>query len=176
MTSGTSQSASASDTTPSSKAKRLSETEFLKHEAESARRAIDATIEQMRETLKDAGDVRAWTKQFPWTAVGLATAAGFLAAAALVPKRRKSDDEDPALLQRILTDEHIAERIKELAEQQPTRRAGSGVVQTVGMSLLRTFGPAIQTAITSALTAKAVAPDAEDIAAAAGGIDPESVA
>lgn len=171
MTSGTKSSAGDSDKTR--KPARLNETEFLRQEADAARQAISATIEEMRATLKDAGDLSVWAKRYPWASMGVATAAGFLAAAAFVPKRRHSSDDEPEFLRRVLADEQIAERVKQIAEESPDhRRGGGGLVQSVAMSLLRTFGPALQTAVTSALAAKAVAPDAEDIAAAANGVDP----
>lgn len=121
----------------------------------------------MRQSLKDSADVRAWAKQYPWATLGAAATAGFLAAAAVVPKRRVSEQEpEPALLERILADEQIAARIKELADEDKTRPKRPGMMSSLAFTLLRTFGPAVQSAIASALAAKAAAPDPEDDAQA----------
>ncbi len=122
----------------------------------------------MRQSLKDSADVRAWAKQYPWATLGAAAAAGFLAATAVIPKRRDSDAEhEPVLMERILADEQIAARIKELAEEDESRPKRFGVASSLAMTLLRTFGPAVQSAIASALAAKAVAPDPDEVADAA---------
>lgn len=117
----------------------------------------------MRDSLKEAADVSAWARRYPWATLGVAAAAGFVAAKAVLPKRhRSSEDAEPALLERILSDEKIAARVKELAEQEEGHR-GDSVLQSVGMTLLRTFGPAVQSAITAALAAKAAQPNPEDV-------------
>lgn len=121
----------------------------------------------MRQSLKDSADVRAWAKKYPWATLGAAAAAGFLAATAVIPKRRSSNaGHEPILMERILADEQIAARIKELAEEEEARPKRAGVASSLAMTLLRTFGPAVQSAIASALAAKAAAPDPEEVAQA----------
>ncbi len=121
----------------------------------------------MRETLKDGADIRAWTERYPWATVGASAAAGFLVATAILPKRRTSEDTEPALLERLLADEQIAERIKQIASEEETRPRHGSMLQSVGASLLKTFGPALQSAVASALAARAAGPDPEEIAASA---------
>lgn len=150
---------------PQSEAERLSEAKFLKHEAAAASGAIQETIERMRASVQDAGDVKAWAERYPWATVGAASAAGFLIAAAITPRRRRPEEEiEPSFLERVLADEEIAARIKQLAEEveQGGSRRGA-MLQSVGSTLWRTFGPAVQSALASALAAKAAAPDAEDV-------------
>ncbi len=120
------------------------------------------TIAGIRASAVRVCDVRGWARRFPWITLGAATAAGFLATTALrrsrQPKRR--DEEDPALLERILIDEQIANRLRELAaEDKAPKKRDSAVQDTLGI-LLKTFGPAVQSAITSALAAKAAAAEA----------------
>lgn len=121
------------------------------------------TLEQMRDSLGDAADVGAWTRRYPWATLGASLAAGFIAAAALLPRKRRpgDDDEEPALLQRILADEQIAARLKELAEEDEGkhRRRSSGMLQSVAGTLWSTFGPAVQSAVAAALAAKAAQDD-----------------
>lgn len=122
----------------------------------------------MRETLKDGADIRAWTERYPWATVGASAAAGFLVASALLPKRRSSsEDTEPALLERILADEQIAERIKQISAEEETRPRRGSILQSVGATLLKTFGPALQSAVASALAARAASPGPEEVAAPA---------
>jgi hypothetical protein len=135
-----------------------SEAEFLDREAAGARGAVARTLDEMRASLKDAGDVRAWARTYPWSTLGVAAAAGFLVAAALVPKRRSRDHENAALLERILTDEKIEARLRELAEEDVAQPSRAGLLHTMADVLVKTFGPAIQTAVASALAARAAEP------------------
>lgn len=122
----------------------------------------------MRESLKDGADIRAWVERYPWASLGASAAAGFLVASALLPKRRGEPDPEPAFLERILADEKIAERVKQLAAEEETRpRRGGSMLQSVGSTLLKTFGPALQSAVASALAARAAATDPDEVAAAA---------
>jgi hypothetical protein len=132
-----------------------SESEFLDREAAGASSAISRTLDDMRASLKDAGDVRAWARTYPWSTMGVAAAAGFLVAAALLPKRRPRDHENAALLERILTDEKIEARLRELAEEDARKPSREGLLHTLANALVTTFGPAIQTAVASALAARA---------------------
>jgi ElaB/YqjD/DUF883 family membrane-anchored ribosome-binding protein len=163
----------ASDTTKASAGSHKSEdarseSQFLADEATAARQAIEDTLARMRETLKDGADIRAWTERYPWATVGASAAAGFLVATALLPKRRSAPETEPALLERILADEQIAERIKQISSEEEARpRRGGSMLQSVGATLLKTFGPALQSAVASALAARAAAPDPEEVAAAA---------
>jgi hypothetical protein len=131
-----------------------SEAEYLKREADDARGAISRTVAEMRGSLKDAGDVRAWARTYPWSTLGVAAAAGFVVAAAFVPRRRRRDDEDAALLERILTDEQIESRLRELAEEDVGRPPREGVLHALVTSLVKTFGPAVQSAVTAAIAAR----------------------
>jgi hypothetical protein len=54
-----------------------------------------------------------------------------------------------------------------LAEEEEASPKRPGVASSLAMTLLRTFGPAVQSAIASSLAAKAAVPDPEDVAQAA---------
>jgi hypothetical protein len=160
MQDDTKNNADASDTTSPAGPPRdkLSEAEYLAREAGHAKRAIAHTLDDMRASLKQAGDVRAWARTYPWTTLGAAAATGFLVAAALAPKRGRGDKEDAALQERILTDEQIAARLRELAAEDGKK--GEGPMHTIIASLVKTLGPAVQAAVTSAMMARP-APDDE---------------
>jgi hypothetical protein len=59
------------------------EATFLQQQAADARVAIQQTLTEMQETAKTAADVRRWTQQYPWIAVGAAAVLGFVASSAL---------------------------------------------------------------------------------------------
>jgi hypothetical protein len=154
MPDDTQNNADASDTTSPLKPRdNLSEAEHLAREADDAKSAIAHTLGEMRASLKDAGDVRAWARSYPWTTLGAAAATGFLVAAALAPSRRRRDKEDAALQERILTDEQIAARLRELAAQDDKGR-GEGPLHAIIASLVKTLGPAVQSAVTAAILAR----------------------
>ena len=125
----------ASATTPQSKpqphggepasdgAAATSESESLRQQATDARDAAVETLHEMRETLKQAGDPRAWAREYPWSAMALAAAAGFLAITALVPRRQRRQTE--ALTDRILSDPQIAARIAELSGSDAPQPRGT---------------------------------------------------
>jgi hypothetical protein len=154
--------ATDSGTTPPPKPReRLSEAEFLTREADDAKDAIAHTVDQMRATFKQVGDVGAWARSYPWTTLGAAAATGFLVAAALAPRRKRRDEEDQALQERILTDEQIAARLRELAAEDDGKGKGPGPMRAVVSTLIQALGPAVQAAVTSALAAKTAQQTAE---------------
>lgn len=72
----------------------VSETDFLDHETEAAKAAILRTIENIKGDLRTATDVRLWTQEHPWAAVGVAAAVGFTAAMAAAPAVARATDAE----------------------------------------------------------------------------------
>jgi hypothetical protein len=69
------------------------EATFLQQQAADAQVAMRQTLAAMQETAKSAADVGAWTREYPWHAVGVAAVAGFLTATMVVsPSHRQSHD------------------------------------------------------------------------------------
>ena len=58
---------------------------FLAQQAADAKTAIQHTMADMQATAKEVANVRWWTQQYPWYAVGAATVLGFIAATAVLP-------------------------------------------------------------------------------------------
>jgi hypothetical protein len=117
-------------------------------EAATARDAIASTVAKMRATLSDASDLRAWTREYPWTSVGAAATIGFLVAAALTarPSRRRSGD----LLQKILADEQIASRVREISESDAP--PGPTLMSSLGAVLIPKLANVLEAAVIAALT------------------------
>ena len=57
---------------------------FLTQQAADAKAAIQRTLADMKATAQEAADVRWWTQQYPWYAVGTAAVVGFIAATQLL--------------------------------------------------------------------------------------------
>jgi hypothetical protein len=70
----------------SEKPKSSSETEYLAQQAEDAKLAMAAAWQDAKRALASGGDVRLWTKQYPWLATGTALAAGVAAGYLLTPR------------------------------------------------------------------------------------------
>jgi hypothetical protein len=67
------------------------EATFLQQQAADAQVAMRQTLAAMQETVKSAADVGAWTREYPWYAVGVVAVAGFLTATTVLsPSHRQS--------------------------------------------------------------------------------------
>jgi hypothetical protein len=61
---------------------------------------MQRTLADMQTTLKEAADVRWWTQQYPWYAVGVAAVAGFVTATqVLTPSDHRAPPAPPAQAQ-----------------------------------------------------------------------------
>jgi len=56
------------------------ESVFLRQQAADAKTAMLRTVADIKATAQEAADVRWWTQQYPWYAVGTAAVVGFIAA------------------------------------------------------------------------------------------------
>ena len=57
---------------------------FLAQQVADAKTAIQHTAADMQATAKEVANVRWWTQQYPWYAVGAATVLGFIAATSVL--------------------------------------------------------------------------------------------
>jgi hypothetical protein len=62
------------------------ESEYLAAQAHAARKAMAKTWTDLKHSVLSAGDVREWTRQYPWIATGTALAAGVAAGYLLTPR------------------------------------------------------------------------------------------
>jgi len=69
---------------------------FLTQQATDAKTAMQRTLADMQATVKEAADVRWWTQQYPWYAVGAAAVLGFVTATrALAPADHRAPPAPP---------------------------------------------------------------------------------
>jgi len=70
---------------------------FLAQQAADAKTAMQHTVADIQATAKEVANVRWWTQQYPWYAVGAATVLGFVAATAvLAPADHRTQPAPPA--------------------------------------------------------------------------------
>ena len=100
----------------------LTESEYLRQEAQTTRGAIDATLLALKKDARQAADPRLWVRRFPGTAAAIATAAGFGTAWALM-RRRKPPTKSPF-------EDHRRER------SMPRRRGNGGRLQSLAAQIL----------------------------------------
>ena len=66
---------------------------FLAQQAADAKTALQRTMADMQVTAKEAANIRWWTQQYPWYAVGAAAVLGFVAATSVLAP---ADHQSPA--------------------------------------------------------------------------------
>ena len=103
MTNASSSNAPPSDTallTVSQKTRQYNTTDesmFLRQQAADAKAAMLRTVADIKATAQEAADVRWWTQQYPWYAVGTAAVVGFITATqVLVPAEQHAQEAPPA--------------------------------------------------------------------------------
>lgn len=70
---------------------------FLTQQAADAKTAMRRTVADIKATAQEAADVRWWTQQYPWYAVGTAAVVGFVAAThILAPADHHAQSAPPA--------------------------------------------------------------------------------
>src|SRR5262249_54464029 len=73
---------------------------FLTQQAADAKTAIQHTMADMQASAKEEANVRWWTQQYPWYAVGAATVLGFVArTSVLAPADHQPQPAPPAVSQ-----------------------------------------------------------------------------
>jgi hypothetical protein len=167
-----SSSASSTDTTstnghgkPSEKPKGpTSEAEFLQRQADEARKALSAAFGDLSRSLRDGANPKAWTKERPWAMVAGAAVAGFAAAAAFVPSkedqalRRLAKIEKALMPERSRHDGQAVDASKD-GGAKDFSKGRTGFLGAIGRQVLETIKPALMSALTAGITAKAATPD-----------------
>src|SRR5690348_9501934 len=69
--------------------KTLSESAYLAHQANEAKAAIGAALDDLKKSLANGVNPVGWAKQYPWIAVGAGAVAGFVATSLLVPSKEE---------------------------------------------------------------------------------------
>jgi len=168
-----SNSASATDTTstngqrkPASKPSgEATEAEFLAKQAEEAKQALSAAFGAFARDLRDGVDPRGWTKEHPWATLAGAAVAGFAAAAVFVPSKEEQALRRLVAMERALMPKSKAAHdgaAPDTGDDGGARdfaRGRSGFLAAIGRQVLETIKPALMSALTAGITAKAATPE-----------------
>jgi hypothetical protein len=122
-----------------------SESQFLAEQAQLAREAIAQTWSEVKNGVSRLADPRKLTRKHPWSALGMAAAAGFAAAWLAVPTK-----EDRA--------------IRRLAriERAMNPRPDHSIFRGLGSEALKILRPTIISALTAGLTSMTSDPKCQD--------------
>jgi hypothetical protein len=132
----------------------LTESEYLTHESELAKTAIARTIDELKESVLKAGDVRLWTHHHPWAAVGIAAATGFSLAAAVrgAGKEDEPDEDEKVTEARNL----LLQAAKAPYDDLPRRRRKAKVSNSLLGSFFNLARTAIEASLVAAMRAEGV--------------------
>ena|GEM_PF-1518775 len=83
----------------------LTEQEYLERQVAESRQAIQNSLAGLKTGARQAADLQAWAKRYPWGVVGVAAAAGLAAATAFLPRKKQP-----------VTDEALRERLSRLLD------------------------------------------------------------
>jgi hypothetical protein len=122
---------------------KLTEAEFLVHEAELAKTAMSTALADLKGNLAKVGDIKLWTHHYPWLAVGVAAASGFTLAAVANKGGAKAGEAD----------DHESERQRLVREtaKAPYQANAAGTRPKVGESILGSLFNLARTALEASL-------------------------
>jgi membrane protein len=114
----------------------LSESDFLRQEAQTTRAAIQATLRSLQKDARQALDARAWVRRFPGSATLLSLSAGFGAGWAIIRRHKR---------RRQFHGNGIAKThdLKATERRRPTPKGGTSVAALI-VPLARWMTPALQ--------------------------------
>ena len=138
---------------------------------------MSRVVAEIKHDLAKSADPRGWMQVAPWTTLGVAAVAGFVAAAVAVPSK-----EGQALKRLKKIEEALAPRYHGNGHAEPANpndpksvaaagKGGSFLSQLAGQ-VLHAIQPMLMSALTAGVTAKAAQPDQPPT----GGTDPGEVA
>jgi hypothetical protein len=171
-TSASAQATRPTDPTGEKKAAEIGESAFLTRQAADAKRAISRVVDDLKNELSTSVDPRAWMQVHPWTTMGAAAVAGFLAAAVAIPSKEQQALKRLAEIEKALMPRHRANGYPDDAEVNgnSVRKAGQGGSFLAGLAsqVLHAVQPVLMSAITAGVTAKSVEPEPPQPSPAAG--------
>lgn len=166
----TSSAASAAHERDRETAEKMDESEYLAQQANAAREALSRTARELMNKLGQGVDPRELAKQHPWLTLAAAAAGGFAAASIAVPSKEQQALKRLGEMERAVgigrngngqsrQDDHDA-GARQYARGETSFWTG------MAKQVLEAVKPALLSALTAGITARAAKPTAEEIAAA----------
>jgi hypothetical protein len=142
----TSSSAPPSAPTAAANPADLSEAQFLEQQAALARAAIANTFKRFTQDLGQGANPVEWAREYPWTSMGAAAVAGFVAANMLIPSKEDQALKKLAKLERALNSPPPPVIDTATTDKEPAKH---GVLYGLLNQALKAIQPAIISAITA---------------------------
>jgi hypothetical protein len=153
--------------------KAASEARFLAQQAVDARAAITRTLSQLGTDIGNGVGPGALTRKHPWLTLGACTAAGFVAAAVLVPSRHNRALRKLARIERLLNPAPKSETNGQAPAggAKGYKSGTSSFARSLLTEVLKTVQPALLSMLTAGVTASAARPSQDEMQAAAAAED-----
>jgi hypothetical protein len=137
---------------------KLGEAEFLRQEADRARKAVANTWAEAKANLMRGVDPRAWTGEHPWIALSAGAVAGFFAAYAVVPSKEEQALKRLARIEQALSGgAPVTAPAANATADGNTQK--SGFLGSIGGEILKTLRPALASALSAVISAKTMQPN-----------------
>ncbi len=152
-------------------AQKMAESDYLAQQAQAAREALSRTAQELLNKVSHGVDPRELAKDHPWLTLAAAAAGGFAAAAIAVPSKEQQALKRLAEMERAVGiarngNGHDRHDNSEDAGVRQYARGQSSFWGGMGKQVLEAVKPALLSALTAGITAKAAKTEPEDIAAA----------
>ena len=142
-----------------------SEAEFIAAQAEAAKRAISHVVTELTHNIGRGIDPRGWTKEHPWMTLAGATVAGFVGAVLAVPSKEEQALRKLARIEKALMPKPqpapaaAAQHDGEDGGAKSYAKGHTSFMGGLGRQILEAVKPAIMSALTAGITAKASQPE-----------------
>lgn len=126
---------------------------------------MSAVVADMKRAVAEGGNVREWTRQYPWIMAGSAAVAGFAAALLATPGKEESFRDKWEAIKDRLTPDAEAEATAKAAEagaRSAVKGEQPGVLGTVVREAMKAVGPMLGGLITSAMASRNPQPEDGD--------------
>lgn len=149
--------------------KTLSESAYLAHQANEAKAAIGAALDDLKKSLANGVNPVGWARQYPWIAVGAGAVAGFVATSLLVPSKEEQALAKLAKIERALNPPAPPppQQPQAAANGEQSYKSGqSSLVRAVLGEVVSAIKPAVISLLTASTTAAVAKTSPEEMAAA----------
>ena len=155
----------------------FSEADFLAKQQEAAKRAISNVFTELTHNIGHGIDPRGWTKEHPWMMVAGATVAGFVGAAMAVPSKQEQALRRLARIEKALMPDTVGKNTAAADAKHAGDEDGgaksyakghTSFLGGLGRQVLEAVKPAIMSALTAGITAKASQPQPQPVSTTPG--------
>jgi len=135
---------------------KLTEADHIARQQAEARAAISGVLADMKAAIAAGGDVREWTRKYPWIMAGGAILAGFAAGAVAVPSKNESFEDFWKSIKDRLTPAAVDETQQAIPPVEVRQKPS--MLSTILGDVLKIAGPALVGMVTEAMARRGEPP------------------